>query len=139
MENSKKLIDFARDQGFCWIEIRDPKATLTLNECKQIAKYAKEKKIEAAYAIHVGLLDSNFSEVFSRGPPNADVFEGPRTIRSLACGNEIRKDPKKKAWNSSELEKLVQAANQAANQAKTMGVTFVLENALEPIKGDGTA
>jgi sugar phosphate isomerase/epimerase len=138
MENSKKLIDFAGVEGFGWIEIRDPNATLTLNECQQISEYAKEKKIEVAYSIQIGLLDSNFSEVFSRGLPNAAAFEGPRTIRSLACGDEIRKDPNKKAWNSTELEKLVQTANQAANQAKTMGVTFVLENALEPIKGDGT-
>jgi hypothetical protein len=45
LENSQKLIDFASDQGFVWIELRDPSAALTLDECKQIAAYARGKKI----------------------------------------------------------------------------------------------
>jgi hypothetical protein len=44
LENSKKLIDFASDQGFAWIELGDPNAVLTLAECKQIAEYARAKK-----------------------------------------------------------------------------------------------
>ena len=75
VESAKKVIDFASEQGFSWIELRDPFATLTLAECKELATYAKQRDIEVAYAMNVGLLDPNFWEVFSRGLANAAVFE----------------------------------------------------------------
>ena len=89
LENTKKLIDFASDQGFSWIELRDPNAVLTLEECKQIADYARGKKIQIGYAMAVGLMDANFEEVFSRGLANAAVFEGPQTARASCGGNEF--------------------------------------------------
>jgi sugar phosphate isomerase/epimerase len=137
LENTKKLIDFASDQGFTWIELRDPNAVLTLEECKQIADYARGKQIGVAYAMGVGLMDVNFEEVFSRGLANAAVFEGPRTARASCGGNEFNLDPKKTAWTLAELNTLVTAANKAANQAKAMGLKYATENANEVIKGDG--
>lgn len=137
LENTKKLIDFASDQGFTWIELRDPIAVLTLDECKQIADYARGKKIEIGYAMGVGLMDANFWEVFSRGLANAAVFDGPRTVRSSCAGNEFSIDPKKTAWTLNELHKLVAIANKAANQSKALGLKYATENAFEVIKGDG--
>jgi len=136
VENTKKLVDFASDHGFSWIELRDPKAVLTLEECKQVADYARGKKVQIGYAMAVGLMDANFEEVFSRGVANAAVFEGPRTVRAACGGNEFN-DPKKTAWTLAELNTLVVAANKAANQAKAMGLQYVTENANEVIKGDG--
>jgi sugar phosphate isomerase/epimerase len=137
LENTKKLIDFASDQGFTWIELRDPNAVLTLAECKQIAEYARGKKIEIGYALGAGLMDANFWEVFSRGLANAAVFDGPRTIRTAAPGDEFNIDPKKTAWTLKELHKAVKIANQAGNQARASGLKYVTENAFEVIKGDG--
>jgi len=137
MANAKKLIDWASDQGFAWIELRDPSAKLTLDECKQLSAYAREKKIEVGYAVQVGLLDPTFSEIFFRGVANAAVFEGPKTLRTLGAGGEFGADPKKKAWTLTELYKAVKTANKAANIAKSMGVQYVAENAFEPLKGDG--
>ncbi len=137
LDNTKKLIDFASDQGFSWIELRDPNAVLTLEECKQIAGYARGKKIEIGYAMGAGLMDANFEEVFSRGLANAAVFEGPQTARASCGGNEFNVDPKKTAWTLAELNTLVAAANKAANQAKAMGLKYATENANEIIKGDG--
>jgi sugar phosphate isomerase/epimerase len=137
LENSKKLIDFASDQGFAWIELRDPSASLSLEECKEIAAYARDQKIEVGYAMQIGLLDPSFWEIFSRGLANAACFEGPRTIRTLTCGPEFFTDPKKTAWTLNELYKIVEVANQAANMAKALGLQYGAENALEVIKGDG--
>ncbi len=137
LENTNKLIDFASDQGFTWIELRDPNAVLTLDECKKIADYARGKQIGVAYAMAVGLMDANFEEVFSRGLANAAVFEGPRTARASCGGNEFNLDPKKTAWTLAELNTLVTAGNKAANQAKAMGLKYATENATEVIKGDG--
>jgi sugar phosphate isomerase/epimerase len=137
LENTKKLIDFASDQGFTWIELRDPNGVLTLDECKQIADYARGKKIEIGYAMGVGLMDANFWEVFSRGLANAAVFDGPQTVRASCAGNEFNIDPKKTAWTLNELHRLVAVANKAANQAKALGLKYATENAFEVIKGDG--
>jgi len=136
VENKKKLIDYASEQGYVWIELRDPNADLSLAKCKELATYAKGKGIEVGYAIQKGLLDRDFWETFSRGLANATVFEGPRTIRVLGTGAEFQ-DPKKKAWTLEELYKAVKTANMAANKAKELGLQLVVENAFEPLKGDG--
>jgi sugar phosphate isomerase/epimerase len=137
VESAKKVIDFASEQGFAWIELRDPYATLTLAECKDLAVYAKQRNIEVAYAMNVGLLDPNFWEVFSRGLANAAVFEGPRTIRTAGPGLEFAANEKKTHWTFGELQKAVETANQAANLAKMFGLQYVAENGVEAIKGDG--
>ena len=139
VESAKKAIDFANEQGFWWIEIRDPFATLTLAQCKELAAYAKQRNIEVAYAMNIGLLDDNFWEVFSRGLANAAVFDGPRTIRTAGPGLEFANNEKKTSWTYAELQKAVQRANQAANMAKAAGLQYVVENGLEPIKGDGVS
>ena len=137
VQNMKTLVDYASDQGFAWIELRDPNAVLTLDECKQIANYARSKKIEVGYAMGVGLMDANFWEAFSRGLANAAVFDGPQTVRASCAGNEFNIDPKKTAWTLNELHRLVAVANKAANQAKALGLQYVTENAFEVVKGDG--
>lgn len=135
VESAKKVIDFANEQGFWWIEIRDPFATLTLAQAKELAVYAKQRDIEVAYAMNIGLLDPNFMEVFSRGLANAAVFDGPRTIRTAGPGLEFANDPKKTAWTYLEIRRAIAIANQAANLAKSLGLQYVVENALETIKG----
>lgn len=137
LKNAKKLVDWASDQGFAWIEYRDPGAKLTLNECKQLAAYAKGKKLEVSYAAQVGILDPTFWEIFYRGVANAAVFEGPKTFRTLIAGAEFDPDPKKTAWNLNQLFKLVKKANMAANIAKSKGVQYVGENSTAALKGDG--
>ena len=137
VESVKKAIDFANDLGFWWIEVRDPFASFTLAEAKEMAAYAKQRGIEVAYAMNIGLLDPNFWEVFSRGLANAAVFDGPRTIRTAGPGLEFATNEKKTHWTFSELQKAVETANQAANMAKLVGLQYVAENGVETIKGDG--
>ena len=137
LENKKKLVDLASELGCSWVEIRDPSGSLSPEECKQLMAYAKSKNIELGYALQVGLLDPAFWEIFTRGLANAPVFEGPRTIRTLAAGPEFANDPKKKTWTLSELYRAVQKANRAANAARAAGLKYVVENAFEALKGDG--
>lgn len=137
-ENAKKFIDYANRQGFTWIELRDPNATLKLNECREIANYARSKNIEVGYAVQKGLLDSDFWQKFNRGVENAAVFDGPKTFRALACGNEFKADENKKGWTTDEFRQLVMNANKAAQIAEDKGLQFALENGTEALKGDGT-
>jgi sugar phosphate isomerase/epimerase len=137
LNNAKVMVDFTYSNGFPWFELRDPSASLTLGECKEIAAYAKARGVEIGYAAQIGLLDTAFWEIMTRAIPNAAVFEGPRTVRSLAFGNEFNLDPKKQAWNLDELYKIVKTANRAGNMAKASGLQYVVEHAGEMLKGDG--
>jgi sugar phosphate isomerase/epimerase len=137
LANAKKYVDFAVDHGFSYVELRDPVASLTLAECKEIAVYAKQRDIDMSYAVNVGILDPNYMEVFSRALANAAVFDGPRTIRTAMPGLEFGNNEKKTAWTFAEFAKIVETANQAANMAKMVGLQYVVENAFEVLKGDG--
>jgi sugar phosphate isomerase/epimerase len=137
LENKKKLLDLAGDLGCSWVEIRDPKASLSVDDCRQLMAYAKSKNLELGYAMQVGILDPTYWEIFSRGLPNAAVFEGPRTIRTLTAGPEFASDPKKKYWTLAELYKAVEKANRAGNAARSVGLKYVVENSYEALKGDG--
>jgi len=137
LANAKKYVDFAVDHGFSYIELRDPVASLTLAECKEISVYAKQRDIDVSYAVNVGILDPNYMEVFSRAVANAAVFDGPRTIRTALPGLEFATNEKKTAWTFAEFTRLVETANQAANMAKMFGLQYTVENALEVLKGDG--
>lgn len=139
VESAKKVIDFAAEKGFSWIELRDLNATLSLAQAKDLAAYAEKHGVEVGYATAVGLLDPSFWEVFSRALANAAVFEGPRTIRTSGAGPEFANDPKKTHWTFVELQKAVETANTAANMAKSFGLQHVVENAYEVIKGDGVS
>lgn len=137
LENKKKLVDLASELGCSWVEIRDPSGTLSPEECRQLMAYAKSKNLELGYALQVGLLDPAFWEIFSRGLANAPAFQGPGTLRTLAAGPEFDKDPKKTTWTLSELFQVVKIANRAANQARTAGLKYVVENSSQALKGDG--
>lgn len=140
-DNLKKVFDWASAKGFSWVEIRDPKATLTYDESKELAAYAATKRLEVLYALNIGLLDPQFNEVFYRGCANAALFaaRGPRVIRTSLPGPEFNADPKKATWTKEEFDKILSTANNAANVAKLMGLQFVLEHAAEAMQGDGTA
>ena len=66
VDNLKAVIDFAKQKGFSFIELRDANAGLSYDDAKKVAAYAKKKKIEVIYAMGQGGLDSNYFELFSR-------------------------------------------------------------------------
>jgi sugar phosphate isomerase/epimerase len=135
-ENMVMLIDYAHDKGFAWIEMRDPNAILTHDECKELAAYARSRNIEVGYAIHKGILDDDFWKTFNIGVVNAGFFDGPRIIRAVACGMEFMTDEDRKGWTAAELDRLVANANKAGAIAKSKGLHLCLENGMEALEGD---
>ena len=135
--NAKKWLDYAADNGFAWMELRDPAASLSLADCKDIAAYARQRKVEVVYAIAVGPLDGNYWETFSRAVANAGTFDGPRVVRTSLPGQEFATDPKKTAWTKAEFSRVVDNVNRAADTAKMFGLQHAVENSSEILKGDG--
>lgn len=137
VENKKELIDYAAEQGYSWIELRDPDATLSSKECEELADYAREQNVEIGYTNQRAFLDADFWDVFSRGMECARAFEGPGTIRVLASGEAFTNNEEKRGYTAEELDSLVANANRAATRAEENGLQLVVENALEPVRGDG--
>lgn len=135
-ENAKKFIDYAVENRFHWIELRDPDAVLTFEECKQIAGYANKKGIEIGYANQRGFLDPDFWEIFSKGVKNAAAFNGPNTIRALISGKAFSEDENKLGLDSAEFKEIIDIANKAAGIAKENGLQLVVENGAEAFFGD---
>src|SRR4030042_3109677 len=70
VDNLKAVIDFAKQKEFAFIELRDANASLSYDDAKKVAAYAKVKKIEVIYAMGQGGLDSDYFELFSKGLAN---------------------------------------------------------------------
>ena len=132
LENLQTLLDFATDEGYAFIEIRDPLADLSLQHCKTLAAYAREKDVEVIYEIHKDLFSPGFKEIFERAVSNTAVFGQPGILRSIMSWSEFTADENKTGWTDDELDHLATLADQCAAEAKTMNVQFVLENIIEP-------
>jgi len=132
VNNLKELLDFAADEGYAFIELRDPSADLSMEDCKVLAAYAKEKNVEVIYEIHKDLFDPGFKEVFDRALRNTAIFGQPGILRSIMSWSEFTADNDKTGWTDEELYHLASLADKCAAEAKKLNVQFVLENIIEP-------
>jgi len=137
VENAKAFITYAREEGYSWIELRDPEASLTVAQCRDITAFARGNQIEIVYSIQRGLLDVDFWEIYKRGVVNAVVFDGPGYLRALTTGKELQSDPSKLGWTKEEFERAITVANEAATLARQHGLQFVVENSDGDIDGYG--
>ena len=136
VENAKALIDYASEQGYAWIELRDPNGDLTVEQCKEIAAYAKAKNLEMAYATNRGSLDADYWQVLGNAWRRALVFDnGPKTVRTTDANSEFGKDEKKTAWTEAEFKAALDTQNKAAKAMKEMGLQLMIENANLPLTG----
>lgn len=132
LESSLDFVRYAYDNGLRWIELRDPDAELTVDECREIAALARELGIGVNYSAQRGLLAEDFWEVFDRAVVNTALFDGLRTVRVLALRGE---DPY--GWTEEELQHMVAVANEALQRAAEHGVGFTVENADAALDGQG--
>lgn len=132
VDSAKKFIAYAKENGMQWIELRDPEASLTVDECRRIAEFAAARGIEVNYSAQRGLLADDFWPVFERAVVNTAVFEGPRTVRMLALRGEDAY-----GWTKEELDRMVMVANDALARSAKHGVGFTVENADTALDGAG--
>ncbi len=136
VDNLKELLDFAAEEGYAFIEMRDPSADLTLEDCKILAAYARDKDVEVIYEIHKDLFNPEFKEVFDRAVRNTAEFGKPGILRSIMSWSEFIADGEKTGWTDEELDHLSSLADQYAAEAKKLNVQLVLENIIEPWFGN---
>ncbi len=127
-----EIMDIARDQGYAFVEIRDPSADLTEADCRILAGQARKNGLEVIYEMHRDMFDPEFREVFSRAVRNTALFGEPGILRSVLSYSEFASDPDKTGWTREELGFIAALADSCAASAKESGVQFILENIMEP-------
>ena len=137
IQNLTEIIEYASAEGYQFIQLRDPLAKLTQEECIALSKVAEEKGIDVIYEIHKNPLDSGYFEVFQRGLANTVLFPGPGILRTVISGSEFKADPLKKGWSKDEFLQLVKISDSCSIIAKRENVQFIVENFDESFFGDG--
>ncbi|MDA3926767.1 MAG: TIM barrel protein [Kiritimatiellae bacterium] len=124
LESSLQYINFAKEQGYSWIELRDPNAELSKDECRKIAVHAEQSGIAVVYSIQRGLLTPDFKQVVQRGFENSTLFKGPPLLRVLAL-----RDQHPLGWTESEFKAAFAMANMASELAGSENFRLMIENA----------
>jgi len=135
VDNLKELLDFASEEGYAFMELRDPSADLSEEECRDLADYAWDKRVEVIYEIHRDLFDPDFQNVFERAVRNTALFGEPGILRSILSWSEFAADKDKKGWTREELDYLTTTADSCAKLAKVQDIHLILENIIEPWSG----
>ncbi len=130
-DNAILLLKYAAAKGLSFLELRDPDAMLTFEECVKIARYANQNSIEVAYSNQRGLLDPDFIDILKVGIRNATAFTGPKTIRATISGLNFSEDPGKTGLSKEEFSKAIEIANEASQLAGEQGIQLVIENGAE--------
>ena len=132
-----EIIEYASENGYQYVEVRDFQVDLTIDQCNELAKVAEKNKIDLLYVFNINPLDSGFSEVFAKALANVMILPGPGILRALVSRSEFDADKLKKGWNGEELARLVNLADHSAQIALEKNIRFVVENNNEAFFGDG--
>jgi sugar phosphate isomerase/epimerase len=136
VQNLTEILEYASAEGYQFIELRDPQAKLSEEECSALAKVAGETKIDVIYEIHKNLLDTGFFKIFERGLKNTLIFPGPGILRTVVSGSEFKNNPAKKGWSKDEFLQLTKISDSCIKIAESNNVKFIVENFDEAFFGE---
>lgn len=131
-----ELIEYASNEGYHFMEVRDPQVDLSHDDCKELAAIAIINKIDIIYVFNKNILDSRFNEFFERGLANAIIFPGPGIMRTLVSKSEFDQDPERKGWNKEELVHITNLSESCAFKARSKNIHFIVENCNEAFFGN---
>lgn len=124
LESARSFLSDARLLGLQWLELRDPNASLSLDDCRELAAYAELLGLEVNYSAQRGLLSNDLETILPLAIANTACFKGPRTVRILALrGSE------KEGWTEAEFKAVLKNAQMAAQHAAKAGLSLSIENA----------
>lgn len=131
-----EIIEYASEEGYNFIMLRDELAELTYDDSKELAGIARKNNIDVIYEIHKNPLDSGYYEIFERGLANTLLYPGPGILRTLVSKSEFVADSSRKGWSWDELTELVRISETSATMAKQNDVRFIVENFNEAFFGN---
>ena len=137
VKNLTEIIHFASNEGYEFIELRDPDASLSLKDCTELGNIAELVGIDVLYEINANLLAPGFFTIFNKGVENTKAFPGEGIIRTIVSNTEFTEDESKKGWTGDELKQLVEIAEKAGKIAHENNLKFIVENGNESFFGKG--
>jgi len=130
------LVDFAEQQGFAAVELRDDDANCRLSDVQDFVKDAKAKDIEVTYAIKNDMFEPSDKALFERAVERAALC-GEGTVLRLLGSQSALGGPEKKGYTAQETDRIAKIATEYANAADAKGIFLAMEHAREPLYGDG--
>lgn len=133
----EELIEWASNQDFKWVELRDPQVKLTKKYLKKIKSFAEQLGININYAWDgTNILNPEDEPLIIKGIGNAAVFGKGSMSRILIAPSNIMGESNKLGYSSDELLKITKTIAGYNKVAAEYGVALVYENSCEPLFGD---
>lgn len=132
------LVDFAEQQGFAAIEVRDDSASYPVEEIQNFVKDAQAKNIEVTYAVKNDMFEEADRALFEKGVERA-VLCGEGTVLRFLAAQSALAVPEKKGYTKQEVQRIAQVASTYAQIADKKGIFVAVEHAKEPLYGDANS
>lgn len=129
------LVDFAEDEGFLAIEVRDDEASLAVDNVQDFLKDAAAKGIDVSYAIANDMLHEDDRALVDRGVQRA-ALGGEGVVLRLLASQSALAPSEKKGYTADEVKQISATAREYAARAAEKGVFLAIEHAREPLWGD---
>lgn len=130
--NELKLLDFAKDNGFNWIEIRDKSFHITDEILKS---FAEEKELRVHYAFDGYTLEAdNYLEIFEKIAKRAAIF-GEGTFSRVIISNKLKDIDREHIYCTDDFNMLKERIENVIEIANKYKVIFAFENVFESVRG----
>jgi len=130
------LVDFAEEQGFTAVELRDNDASYSPSDVADFVKDTRAKNIEVTYAVTNDMFDADDEALFRRGIERAVLCGEGAVLRILAAQSALMAEGKK-GYSRAEIDRIAEVAVDYARIADEKGIFIAVEHAREPLYGDG--
>ncbi|MBQ7985903.1 MAG: hypothetical protein IJ304_01380, partial [Clostridia bacterium] len=139
LEDTLKTIEWAKENGFSWVEVRDKNVEFTRSDVEKIRNLANKLGIRIHYAWDSNdMLKAGNDAVFKKAIQNAAVF-GSDTVARLTFANSVfSENPKACGFTERQADLICEKVISYNRLAKASGVIPCYENALESLYNKGS-
>ncbi len=134
LEDTLKAIEWAKENGFSWVEVRDKNVEFNRSDVEKIRNLAHKLGIRIHYAWDSNdMLKPGNDAVFKKAIQNAAVF-GYDTVARLTFANSVfLENPKATGFTERQADLICEKIIQYNRVAKAAGVIPCYENAWESL------
>lgn len=138
LEDTLKTIEWAKENGFSWVEVRDKNVELSRQDVEKIRNLANKLGVRIHYAWDSNdMLKPGNDAVFKKAIQNASVF-GCDTVARLTLANSVfLENPKACGFTESQADLICEKVISYNRYAKICRVIPCYENALESLYNKG--
>ncbi len=129
------LVDFAEEQGFRAVELRDEEASYSLGEVGDFVKDAGAKEMEVTYAVRNDMLQSGDEALIVRALERAALCGEGAIMRMLGSMSALAAADRK-GYTRDEVVRIAGIAVRYSALAEEKGVILAMEHTREPLFGD---